>query len=151
MFLNDWGSKPMEKTILVPVDGSDHSRRALQFAVDLAKGLQAKIIVLNVQLSLNTRNVRRFISQEQIREYQEGEAQEALNKVLDILEGQDLVVETKVRIGVPDLEICKEAEEEKVTMIIMGTRGLGAIKRNILGSVSYRVLHEAPCPVTVVP
>jgi len=70
---------------------------------------------------------------------------------LDILEGQDLVVETKVRIGVPDLEICKEAEEEKVTMIIMGTRGLGAIKRNILGSVSYRVLHEAPCPVTVVP
>jgi len=41
----------MEKTILVPVDGSDHSRRALQFAVDLAKGLQAKIIVLNVQLS----------------------------------------------------------------------------------------------------
>ncbi|HHY73811.1 MAG TPA: universal stress protein [Bacillus bacterium] len=141
----------MENTILVPVDGSDHSRRALKFAVHIAKGLQAKIIVLNVQISLNTRNVKRFISQEQIREYQEEEAQEAINKVLDIVEGQDIEVVTKFRVGSPDMEICKEAGEEQVTSIVMGTRGLGAFKRNILGSVSYSVLQQAPCPVTVVP
>lgn len=141
----------MENTILVPVDGSDHSRRALKFAVHIAKGLQAKIIVLNVQLSLNTRNVKRFISQEELHEYQEGEAQEAIDKVLDIVQDQGLEVVTKSRIGLPDMEICKEAEEEQATMIVMGTRGLGAFKRNILGSVSYSVLHEAPVPVTVVP
>ncbi|WP_458411630.1 universal stress protein [Schinkia sp. CFF1] len=141
----------MENTILVPIDGSDHSRRALKFAVHIAKGLQAKVIVLNVQLSLNTRNVKRFISQDQIREYQEEEAQDAISKVLDIVEGQGLEVVTKFRIGAPDAEICKEAEEEQVTSIVMGTRGLGAFKRNILGSVSYSVLQEAPCPVTVVP
>lgn len=141
----------MENTIIVPVDGSDHSRRALKFAVHIAKGLQAKIIVLNVQLSLNTRNVKRFISPDQIQEYQEGEAQDAINKVLDIVEAQDLEVVTKYRVGPPDAEICKEAEEEQATMIVMGTRGLGAFKRNILGSVSYSVVHEAPCPVTVVP
>lgn len=141
----------MENTILVPVDGSDHSRRALKFAVHIAKGLNAKIIILNVQLSLNTRNVNRFIGKEELHEYQEGEAQEAINKVLDIVEGQDLEVVTKFRIGLPDMEICKEAEEEGVTLIIMGTRGLGAFKRNILGSVSYSVVHQAPCPVTVVP
>lgn len=141
----------MENTIIVPVDGSDHSRRALKFAVHIAKGLQAKIIVLNVQLSLNTRNVKRFISPDQIQEYQEGEAQDAINKVLDIVEAQDLEVVTKYRVGLPDAEICKEAEEEQATLIVMGTRGLGAFKRNILGSVSYSVVHEAPCPVTVVP
>jgi len=141
----------MENTLLVPVDGSDHSRRALKFAVHIAKGLNAKIIILNVQLSLNTRNVNRFIGKEELHKYQEGEAQEAINKVLDVVEGQDLEVVTKFRIGLPDMEICKEAEEEGVTLIIMGTRGLGAFKRNILGSVSYSVVHEAPCPVTVVP
>ena len=141
----------MEDKILVPVDGSDCSRSALRFAVDLAKKLQASIIVLNVQLSLNTRNVMRFISQEELREYQEHEAQEAMDKVLDVAQDQGVEIMTRFRIGSPDLEICKQAEEEQATMIIMGSRGLGAFKRNILGSVSYGVLHRSPVPVTVVP
>lgn len=141
----------MENTILVPVDGSDCARRALSFAVHIAKALQAQIVVLNIQPSLNTRNVKRFISQEELREYQEQEAQEAIDKMLDIVQNQGLKFVTKFRTGLPGVEICKEAEEQQVTMIVMGTRGLGALKRNILGSVSYSVLHQSAVPVTVVP
>jgi len=45
--------------------------------------------------------------------------------------------------------ICKVAEEEDVAMIIVGTRGLGKVRRAIMGSVSDYVVHHAPCPVIV--
>lgn len=45
--------------------------------------------------------------------------------------------------------ICKVAEEEDVAMIVVGTRGLGKVRRAIMGSVSDYVVHHAPCPVIV--
>ena len=45
--------------------------------------------------------------------------------------------------------ICRIAEEEKGTMIVMGTRGLGKVRRTIMGSVSDYVVHHAHCPVIV--
>ena len=47
--------------------------------------------------------------------------------------------------------ICKRAKEQNVDLIVMGTRGLGAIRRTILGSVSDYVLHHSECPVSVIP
>jgi len=49
----------------------------------------------------------------------------------------------------PGEVICRVAEEEHPTMIVIGTRGLGTIRRTILGSVSDYVLHHAKCPVIV--
>ena len=51
--------------------------------------------------------------------------------------------------GKPGEAIVKFAEEKKVTMVIMGTRGLGSIRRTIMGSVSDYVVHHAHCPVIV--
>lgn len=51
--------------------------------------------------------------------------------------------------GKPGEAIVEEAAAEKVDMIVMGTRGLGTIRRTILGSVSTYVLHHAPCPVVI--
>lgn len=51
--------------------------------------------------------------------------------------------------GKPGEIICHTANEEKATMIVMGTRGLGKIRRTILGSVSDYVVHHAHCPVVV--
>ncbi|KAL3853727.1 hypothetical protein ACJMK2_017244 [Sinanodonta woodiana] len=50
----------------------------------------------------------------------------------------------------PGEEIVKMAESNKVSLIVMGTRGLGKIRRTILGSVSDYVLHHAQCPVVIV-
>jgi nucleotide-binding universal stress UspA family protein len=43
----------------------------------------------------------------------------------------------------------EEAAAEKADMIVMGTRGLGTVRRTVLGSVSTYVLHHAPCPVVI--
>lgn len=51
--------------------------------------------------------------------------------------------------GKPGEAICRIAEEEKATMIVMGTRGLGKVRRTIMGSVSDYVVHHSHCPVIV--
>lgn len=51
--------------------------------------------------------------------------------------------------GKPGEAIVAEAAAEKVDMIVMGTRGLGTVRRTVLGSVSTYVLHHAPCPVVI--
>lgn len=57
----------------------------------------------------------------------------------------------KFRVGIPEVQICKEAEEQQVGLIVMGSRGLGPITGKILGSISNGVLKNSPCPVTIIP
>lgn len=51
--------------------------------------------------------------------------------------------------GTPRTEILRVAEEEKVTLIVTGTRGMGNVRRTLLGSVSDHVLHHSHVPVLV--
>jgi len=60
------------------------------------------------------------------------------------------VAETHLRAGVPDKEIVKLSEELGVGTIVIGSRGLGALKRALMGSVSESVVTHAHCPVFVV-
>lgn len=138
-------------TILVPTDGSLGSIRALEFAVDLAKKTAGEIILLNVQPNFSTPNAKLLFSKKDVEEYTEAIATEALEKAKGIMEEAGVPYCTKVRVGIPTVEICEEVKESKVNLIVMGYRGLGAIARTVLGSVSYGVLHEKPCPVTIVP
>ena len=55
----------------------------------------------------------------------------------------------KTVTGKPGEAICRTAEEVNAVMIIMGTRGLGKVKRTLLGSVSDYLIHHATCPVVV--
>lgn len=137
--------------MLVPVDGSASSDKAVRYAISLAEGKDEEIILLNVQPSYNTPNVQRFISQEQILAVQEESSKEILDHTLEITNKFTVPVRTIVRIGDPGKEICAEADESAVDCIVMGYRGLGAVKRAILGSVATHVLHETTCPVTIVP
>jgi len=137
--------------ILIPVDGSAGSDKAVRFALSLAEGKKAELTVLNVQLGLNTPNVRRFFSQEEIRVYQEELSKEVLAHTLEITNEYALPVRTVVKFGDPGKVILEEAKESSVDFIVMGYRGLGPVKRAILGSVATHVLHETHCPVMIVP
>jgi len=137
--------------ILVPVDGSEGSDKAVRFAISFLGGNDKEIILINVQLNYNTPNIKRFISQEDIRAYQEELSKEVFDHTLEITNSCSIPVRTIVRIGDPGKEICAEAEESSIDLIVMGYRGLGAVKRAILGSVATQVLHETPCPVVIVP
>ncbi|MBN9655949.1 universal stress protein [Halobacillus sp. GSS1] len=140
----------MTEKILVPIDGSDFSIRALQHAMEIAKAMGAEILLLNVQYNYNSPNINRFVCREEVRQYQQENAKEVIDEALKAIGNSDIAVHTKMRIGSPDFEIAKEAKESNVYSIVMGSRGLGAIKSKIVGSVSFNVLHVATCPVTMV-
>ena len=58
---------------------------------------------------------------------------------------------SKIELGAPGDGICKVAQDENITCIVLGNRGLGAFRRTILGSVSDHVIHHSRVPVLLVP
>lgn len=140
----------MSNVIVVPTDGSNSSIKALEYAIDLAKKTDGEIILLNVQPNFASPNVKKFFNKKDVEEYTQMLAAEALEKVKGIVEDAGVPNQVKVRIGLPKVEICQEAREANAGLIVMGYRGLGAVAGVVLGSVSYGVLHESPCPVTIV-
>ncbi|MBO8155822.1 MAG: universal stress protein [Bacillaceae bacterium] len=143
----------MGKTFIVPVDGSEHSIKALKYALSIAEETKSGILLVNVQPSYqNVHYVKRFIKENQLAEYREMMANEVFEKMDPYIKDTEVNVDKKMLIGLPEKEILKLAEEiTDCHGIIMGSRGMGMMKSKVLGSVSYSVLHEATCPVTVVP
>lgn len=140
----------MNRVLVVPIDGSEYAIKALQYAMQVAGGVGAEIVLINVQPSYNTANVRRFFNTADIKGYQDEMGQEALATAVELLQETAIPFTTVIRAGVAGVEICNEAKERGAIGIYMGSRGLGPIRGAILGSVSYSVLHNAPCPVTIV-
>lgn len=145
--------------ILVPIDGSEQSNHALEYALDIAEKYSAKIVLLNViepvvftfPIFLTTPTV---IPPDQI-EYQNA-IQKKHKKMLDQSFRMvkklkpSLMIEKRQCTGRPADEIVRISSEENLDLIIMGSRGLGGIKQFFLGSVSDRVADEAKCPVLLV-
>jgi nucleotide-binding universal stress UspA family protein len=73
-----------------------------------------------------------------------------LTRAAEMLRGRTGAVERSVVLGQPAAEILTAAEEPGVDLVVIGARGLGLLGRLVLGSVSDRVVHHAPCPVLVV-
>ena len=151
----------MKKDILVPFDGSENATEALKLAISMAKLLQEKVIVLNVQPSFHTPNIQRFFSENNIHDYQEKLFHETMVSVKAIVEHSGVEYELKLRIGDAREQICQEAmagnaiqagcATKGVRMIIMGSRGMNPLLGGVLGSVSYGVVNAALCPITIVP
>ena len=137
--------------ILIPVDGSAGAEKAVRFAILIAEGKEKEITLLNVQPSYNLPNIKIFFNQEQIHAFQQEGSQEVFARSLEITDSMSTQVRTLLRIGDPGKEICAEAKASGIDLIVMGYRGLGGIKRTIMGSVATHVLHETTCPVLIVP
>jgi len=72
-----------------------------------------------------------------------------VERVARELADMNATVETMVRGGTPADQIVRVADELEADLIVIGGRGKGAMEAIVLGSVAYRVLHHAPCPVLV--
>ena len=77
------------------------------------------------------------------------EAQAAAERVAAALRGTAPQVNTLIRSGSPADEIIRAADEIEADLIVVGGRGKSAVGAILMGSVAYRVLHHAPCPVLV--
>jgi len=133
------------KKILLPVDGSEYSLNAAAEAIDLAQKFSAEIILL--YCSETFQNLKQFkdFSVESI-EY----ANQVLTPVRELLDESEVVYIERVIDNSPSEEIPKMAEKEKVDLIIMAPRGTNPLASILLGSVTTRVLKQAPCNVLVV-
>lgn len=127
--------------ILLPVDGSEYSMKAVQHVACVAKQVKKiqKITVLRViNVSLYLERVRQGIDPET-------EAEETLSKAKKILTDEGVetgLIETKSIVGFPKDEIIKEVQEGGYNLIIMGRKGRSAIKDIVLGGVSSSVLNN---------
>ncbi|MTT30619.1 universal stress protein [Terrilactibacillus sp. BCM23-1] len=142
--------------ILVPVDGSEPSKRAINEALKLTKGRedQYQITLLYVSTSpayfpIYAEDTTQLVLN--VHELERAQGNKLLKTLKDQLHAEsDVKVNTKHLLGSPAKEICQFAEKEKVDMIIMGNRGMGAFGKMILGSVSNRVIQEVNVPVLIV-
>jgi nucleotide-binding universal stress UspA family protein len=139
----------MAGNILVPVDGSANSDRAVRFAVDMLKGGGGKLHVLNVQPPVGG-GVSTFVRQADIDSYHRDEGEKALVSALKIAAGAGIAAEKHISVGRPGELAAEFAKRVGATMIVMGTRGHTGIAGVLLGSVAQEVIARAEVPVCLV-
>jgi nucleotide-binding universal stress UspA family protein len=120
--------------ILVATDRSREAQLAAKTAADLAKSTNSELHMVHVGF-----------------EQSRNEAQKELEEEVDMIResgGQD--IQAHLEFGRPDTAIVEMAEELGAGLIVMGSRGLGGVRRALLGSISDSVVRHAHCPVLVV-
>ncbi|TDK21531.1 universal stress protein [Luteimonas aestuarii] len=137
--------------ILIPVDGSEVSTHALKHAHDLAKRMAkpATLVVLAVDESLFPGVERKIGADAANRLHEENFARmlAPARKALARSKVEHRFVEV---VGEVSDGILRIAKKEKPDLLVMGSRGNGAIKGTLIGSVSLKVLNHATVPVTIV-
>jgi nucleotide-binding universal stress UspA family protein len=135
------------KRIVVGFDGSDQARKALERAADIAGGATVAV-VCSADVSRLMRDPAGGVSPIEPADAEARAA--ALAEARRYLEGRNVEGVYVEGTGHPADVIVQEAEESGADLIVVGTRGLNAAKRLVLGSVSTTVVHHAPCDVLVV-
>jgi len=146
----------MYKRLLVAVDGSEQSYKALDHAVAIAEKFDSKLLLLTVISTL----VPPFLTDESFDPTTYTKYQERTNELYhNMLKDADEMVSVKhpnlnihtiLREGRPSATIVDVAEKEGCDMIVMGSRGIGGIKGWVLGSTSHRVAVSCKKPVMII-
>jgi nucleotide-binding universal stress UspA family protein len=132
---------------LVPIDFSENSLKALDFALGLATSKADRITLLHVvETHYDFASQVEFFTKQQL---QEGKKR---GKELLASHG-DSKINLKFRLveGNPALQITQLAAKQKVDLIVMGTKGASGITKTLIGTVAVSVVREATCPVLVIP
>lgn len=140
----------MISRILLATDGSEASHRAAEMVADLAKHTGAAVFILHVVSLPDAVTALSALAGGVIQDYVDRTEREALGEALKIVEKARVPVETAVRSGHAAAEIVESARGWKADLVVVGSRGLGEFQSYLLGSVSDRVTHHAPCSVLIV-
>ena len=142
-------SAPSPRLVVVGVDGSRESEAALRFAADEAKLRGALLrIVCAWEPSASGNLGEAFAPTPDAFVQAEHQAEELLRTALQQLQGESLQVEAIAEEGGPASILLEQAAGAE--LLVVGSRGRGAAKRLMLGSVSHDLAHHASCPLVIV-
>ena len=140
----------MFTNILVPVDGSDNSYRALDAALLFSEKLGSNITVVHVMEQVPITHIGSEKLLSEFLEAYKKENQDILSKCSEIATQKGLTIKTLLLQGNPASVILDYSKQEKFDLLIMGSRGMGKFKELILGSVSSKIVHHSTCAVLLI-
>ena len=140
--------------ILLAVDGSEHSDRAVAYLIGLIRdggllGGKTEVHLVHVRPHLAERFSRTMSAEELDRYYQEG-SDSACRTAIEMLQNEGVEFIRHTRIGAPAEIIVSSAKTLHCDSIVMGTHGAGFMTGMLLGSVASKVIHLTEMPVTLV-
>ncbi len=139
--------------ILVPVDGSECSNRAVEHLIRKLGWFKGgvEIHLLNVQRQIPYGGrVSSVVGHDRIAKYHQEEGLVALKSARQKLDAATVKYVYHIGVGEEAEVICQYARDKEVDQIFMGTRGLGQVSTLVLGSVATKVIHLSPVPVLLV-
>ncbi len=135
------------KKILVPLDGSKYSEKALQRACEVVNAFDSKLILLYVvekSLPFNLLDRKEYLA------ILRGFGNKTLLKANNVLLKKGITAKTFLKEGNIVTEIEKVVKKEKCDLIIVGNRGLGAVTRFLLGSISNKIAQSSSCSLLII-
>jgi nucleotide-binding universal stress UspA family protein len=137
--------------VLVPVDGSKTSERAVRHVIALMEDRKAmEVHLVNVQDAADAPEVKRFMKEDEVKRMQLDHGAAALRTAKRLLERAGVDYKEHVLLGDPAEQIAAFAKRGRFSKIVMGTHGHGTLAALLMGSVATKVLHRSTVPVTLV-
>jgi nucleotide-binding universal stress UspA family protein len=138
------------KRILVAIDGSEPAARGARLAADIAIRFGARMTLLYVVPRLLLPPDVDGLTVEEVEREHRAHADRILQGALSALGGAGVEIDSQVLTGPPAETLAAAAAAPDVNLVVVGSRGQGAVARVLLGSVSDRLVHLCPKPILVV-
>jgi len=138
--------------ILVATDGSRHALRAVKYAARLAHLLRTRnrITLVSVHDDTGLRHAKAFVGKDQVADYLRELSEKEMKPAIKLLKADDIGYDMEIRTGHVAQEIVACANEGRFDMIVLGSKGRGAVADMLLGSVVHKVMALAKQAVIVV-
>jgi nucleotide-binding universal stress UspA family protein len=147
--LKTFSSETIRK-ILVPIDGSNYSNRAAEYAIGIAKAHNAEILLAYVVDELVVDQFANGAERSAIEAELKNDGQRTLNYAESMLEKAGVKSSSMLLKGRPFEQIVNTTKSFDIDLVVMGTYGRRGAERILIGSVAERVIEYSPCPVLVV-
>jgi nucleotide-binding universal stress UspA family protein len=139
--------------VLVSIDGSKHSTKAIDYLIKHAAMFEGKgsgLVVLHVQADVIPPEVTQYIPKKSIADWYADQGKKAVKAATTKLDKAKIQYKLIQKVGHVADTILEESKTSKVDMIVMGSHGRGSLMSLIMGSVTTQVLSQAKQPVLII-